>query len=332
MRKLLLLLILLLPGGLLHAQQNPVYVTVQDNAALRAGPGTRWDQLATLPYGTTYQATGRTVDGDWIQIAYAGDLLPDARPEFTIDGVTYGWVASWLLVWTGNILELPVDGVVAVPIARAAGPTMVIGPDSYVYEGVVDPSTRIPSPVTSPVTVEVTGRLGSTSNGYFWLQFKLGGKFYWTASWATGTPRGYAQLPDAAYLYPYSRLGLLLRQNLRDANTVLNDIGGRWRALSQGQPVTCNDIPDDFVRVTFSQTDLNIVPAFTPTDAALASAETHINAALAQFRQVCQNTDRQVPPEVLQSALREVEAAQQNLIILQNLLQPLQQRDPVLAG
>ncbi len=38
-----------------------VYVTTQDNAALRAGPGRNWDRLAVLPFGTTYRATGRTI-------------------------------------------------------------------------------------------------------------------------------------------------------------------------------------------------------------------------------------------------------------------------------
>lgn len=327
----LLLLIFLILGHTVTAQPGTVYVTVQDNAALRAGPGTRWEQLATLPFGTTYRAIGRTIDGDWIQVAYSGELRPDARTDFTIDGVTYGWVASWLLLWTGNVLELPVDGIVTIPIARAAGPTIAIGPGTYVYEGLVDPSTRIPSPATSPVAVEVTGRLGSAENGYFWLQFKMGGKFYWTGSWAVGVPRGYSQLPDAAYLYPYSRLVLLLRLNLQRANTVLNDIGGRWQALSQGRRTTCNDIPEDFVQVGFSASDLRIAPAFAPTQLALTTAETSINAALAQFRQVCADSDRQVSPETIQAALFQVESAQQNLNILRNLLTPLQQRDPILA-
>ena len=127
MRKLLLsILMFLLLGSSAHAQQNPVYVTVQDYAALRAGPGIHWEQLATLPYGTTYRATGRTVDGDWIQIAYSGEILSDARTEFTIDGVTYGWVASWLLVWTGNVLDRIVGGRRAARIHPTAGCLLLV--------------------------------------------------------------------------------------------------------------------------------------------------------------------------------------------------------------
>jgi hypothetical protein len=329
MKKSLWLLLLLVITSVAHAQEQAVYVTVQDNTALRAGPGVNWEQLAALPYGTTYHATGRTIDGDWIQIAYDGVLEPGARTEFTIDGVTYGWVAYWLLVWTGNILDLPIDGVVAVPIARAAGPTMVIGPNSFVYEGVVDPTTRVPSPATSPVTVEVTGRLGSVDSGYFWLQFKMGGKYYWTGSWAVGVPGGYFELPDAAYLYPYSRLTYLLIQNTQDAQAILGDIGGRWYALSSGQPVTCNDIPDNLVLTDFSATDLNIVPTFAPTAVWLSDTQTNINAALSQFREVCQQEIRQVSPEDIQAALANIETAARNLNVLENLLVPFQQHDPV---
>ncbi len=329
-RFIVFLCILLVLPGLAQAQDQAVYVTVQDNAALRAGPGSHWDELAVLPYGTTYRATGRTVDGDWIQIAYEGELAPEARSEFTVDGVSYGWVAAWLLVWTGNILDLPIDGVVTIPIARAAGPTIVIGPDSYVYEGVVDPSTRVPSPVSSPVTVEVTGRLGSADGGQFWLQFKLGGIYYWTGSWEVGVPYGYTQLPDAAYLYPYSRLTQQLRQNVQRAKNLLSDIGGRWRALSEGRPTTCNDIPDDFAITGFTLSDLSIVPAFVPAATGLSEAQTNLNAALAAFRQVCQNSERQVSPDVIRSALDDVATARRSLNVLEDLLVPFQRRDPVL--
>ncbi|HVU11826.1 MAG TPA: SH3 domain-containing protein, partial [Phototrophicaceae bacterium] len=132
-------------GGKVAAQDAlaNVAVTVQDNAALRAGPGLTWDRLAVLPYGTTYQAVGRTLDADWIQIRYDGALLPGARTDATIDGMTYGWVAAWLTVWTGNVLELPVDGVKTIAIARAAGAVIVVGPDTIMYEGSASPATRV---------------------------------------------------------------------------------------------------------------------------------------------------------------------------------------------
>src|SRR5690349_5826747 len=71
MRKHLVLISLIALSGLfisvisVNGQRDDlsvVYVTTQDNAALRAGPGRDWDRLAVLPFATTYRATGRTLD------------------------------------------------------------------------------------------------------------------------------------------------------------------------------------------------------------------------------------------------------------------------------
>jgi len=314
-----------------------VYVTTQDYAALRAGPGRHWDRLAVLPYGATYRATGRTIDGQWLQIAYEGELDVDARTEFTVDGVTYGWVAYWLLTWTGNILTLPIDGVTSVPIAREAGPLLTLGPGlKDVYIGDVVPSARVENPITALVRVEVTGRLGSAEGGYFWLQFKFNNQYYWIPTWVVGVPRGYLQVPDAAYLYPYGRLLLQLRDELERANTVLNDIGGRWAALDAGQTTTCNDIPEDSAlrESSFNAFDLSREPLYQPTAEALGNAQTSMNAALAKFRAVCArgDSDRLVSPEEIGAALADIDAAGRNLTIARTLLEPFSSRDPLLGG
>ncbi|HEX2620012.1 MAG TPA: hypothetical protein VHL11_07690 [Phototrophicaceae bacterium] len=310
-----------------------VYVTTQDFAVLRGGPGTHWDRLAVLPYDETYRATGRTVDGDWLQIAYTGPLEPGVRNTFTRDGVTYGWIAYWLLNWTGDILQLPIDGVVMVPVARAAGPTMILSPGEYMYVGEVDPSTQVDTPNSTAVKVEVTGRLGSADAGSFWLQFKLGGKFYWTGSWAVGVPYGYLELPDAAYLYTYGRLLTQLRSEISRASAVLNNISSRWQALDDGQTTTCNDIPDDYALLhsSFNEEDLASQPIYQPTVNAIEDARTSINAALAKFRVVCSEANRLVSPEEIRDALDDVDAARRNLNVALNLVGPLQRRDPILS-
>lgn len=332
----LLLVLLVRSAAAQETDYPPVYVTVQDNAALRAGPGRHWDKLAVLPFGTTYRATGRTVDGDWLQIAYEGVVLDDeAAQPFTVNGVTYGWVAYWLLAWSGDILQLPIDGVKTVATAREAGPTITIGPGLYMYEGGVDPSTQVDYPLDGYVQVEVTGRLGSSDAGAFLLQFKLNNRYYWTGTWALGgAPRGYLELPDAGYLFPYSRLLIELRSEAARANRVLSDIGGRWRALDSGLTTTCNAIPDDFQlrRSSFSPTDLNIEPIYRPTAEALVNAQTGINAALALFRQVCAQPERQVRPEDIRAALDQIGAAERYLTLVQTLLAPLQRADPIFAG
>lgn len=337
----LIFLLLALIVSFAAAQDAPpespaVYVTVQDNTALRAGPGRHWDKLAVLPYGTTYRATGRTIDGDWLQVAYEGDLLnPRQARRFTVDGVAYGWVAYWLLAWSGDILQLPIDGVKTVATAREAGPTITIGPGLYMYDGGVDPSTQVDYPLDGYVQVEVTGRLGTSDAGDFLLQFKLNNRYYWTGTWALGgAPAGYLELPDAGYLFPYSRLLIELRSEAARAGDVLADIGGRWRALDSGRTTTCNAIPDDFQlrRSSFSATDLNIEPIYRPTAEALVNAQTSINAALAQFRQVCALPDRQVRPEDIRAALDQVGAAERYLTLVDTLLAPLQRADPIFAG
>lgn len=328
-------LFLLLAGHAAAQDISQVYITTQDYTALRAGPGRHWEKLAVLPFNATYRATGRTVDGDWLQIAYEGDLLPGASASYTVGGVTYGWVAYWLLVWSGDILQLPIDGIKTVPTAREAGPTMILYPSEYMYEGEVDPSTRVANPMDSAVTVEVTGRIGSTDAGAFLLQFKLNNRYYWTGTWAVGVPAGYRELPDGGYLFPYSRLLIELRSEANRAREALSDIGRRWRALDAGQPTTCNNIPDDFRlrEGSLSPTDLHLEPIYAPTAEALTSARDSINAALARFRQVCdQPGDRLVSPDEIRAAVSDVQAAERNLAIVQTLLAPLQRTDPLFAG
>jgi hypothetical protein len=342
MLKYLMLIVIVTMFGLLPVHHTAaqdidltqVYVTTQDYTALRAGPGRHWDRLAVLPYGATYRATGRTIDAQWFQIAYEGELLPGARDEFTVDGVTYGWVAYWLLTWTGNILSLPIDGVKSVATAREAGPLLTLGPGlQNIYTGDTVPSRRVENPITSLVRVEVTGRLGSAEGGYFWLQFKYGGVYYWIPTWVVGVPRGYLQVPDAAYLYPYGRLLIQLRTEIGRASSVLNDIGGRWTALDAGQTTTCNDIPDDFAlrESSFNTFDLSREPLYEPTAEALINAQNSINAALAQFRLVCARTDndRLVSPEEISTALADIDVAQQNLTIAATLVRPFEARDPL---
>lgn len=341
LKRMLLIIIvgfcgLMIVGGV-NAQNDlsEVYVTTQDNAALRAGPGQAWDRLAVLPHSTTYRATGRTIDAEWIQVAYEGQPETGARTDFTVDGVTYGWVAYWLLTWTGNILELPIDGMTSVPIARAAGPIIIVGPGiENIYTGTAGPSTRVPNPITSVVRVEVTGRLGSADSGYFWLQFKYGGEYYWVPTWEVVEPRGYRDVPDAAYLYPYGRLLIQLRTELFRAQSILNDIGGRWRALAGGQTTTCNSIPADFVlyESSFDPYDLSLEPLYQPAVEALTNAQASINAALEKFRQVCARTgeDRLVSPEEMNAALVDIEDAERNLTLARTLLVPFQERDPFL--
>jgi hypothetical protein len=336
MKRIIFLFLMLSLSGFAAAQDAPVYVTVQDNAALRAGPGTIWERLAVLPYGKTYRATGRTIDGDWIQIAYEGELDAGARTEFTRDGVTYGWVAYWLLVWSGDILQLPIDGVGFVPVARAAGPTIVLHPGEYIYKDYVDASTRVLGLLTDPVTVEVTGRVGNPSSGGYWIQFKYNNQYYWTGSWAVGNPGRVTVVPDGSYLYPYGRLLDQARRDYQQAVETYSNIAGRWFALNGGQPTTCNAIPEDISSrgSGFSDLDLSYQPLFLPIAEALGNAEAAVNRALAKFRAICGPLDTRPPvtPQTVAEALVDVADAQRNLNTVRLLLGPFERRDPLVGN
>ncbi len=337
----MLLLALLLAAGAIQAQEidlREVWVTTQDYSVLRLGPGTHWERLTVLPPGTTLRATGRTFDGRWFQVAYDGPLAPDASHEATLaDGKTYGWVAYWLLVWTGNILELPVDGIPTVLTARLSGQTIILHPDSYYYVGEVDPSLRVEDTVDVPTQVELTGRIGTAGRGYYWIQFELNDQYYWTGTWEPNSTRiAYWRLADGTYLYIYGRLVTQMREEISETSATLYDIGSRWRALEAGQPTTCNNIPvraaldDD----NFRPGDLVAEPIFAPVRAALDAAVANANRAIAAFETACSTEGEQrfIGPEDVTAALVFVAEAERQITVAGLLLAPLERRDAVLGG
>lgn len=317
------------------AQSRPalaeVWVTTQDFVTLRAGPGQTWQRLAVIPHSVTLRATGRTLEAKWIQVAYQGPLLADAPPESTIDGVTYGWIADWLLIWTGDILQLPVDGVSTLPYARRSGPVLAT---RYSYIGGVDPSTRVHADTV--LGGEVTGRVGSVASGYFWLQFRSGDQYYWTGSWAAGVPSGYSRLPDGAYLYVYGRLLIQLRDEASRSNRVLNDIGNRWERLAGGSSTTCNNLPAPLAvrERSLLPGDVRAETIFAPAVRALLAANDALNMALTAFVDVCarQGADRFARADEVKAALENVRQARANLTLVNTLLPPLQRRDPLLGN
>lgn len=318
-----------------------VWVTVQDYAVLRSGPGTLWERLTVLEPGKTLRATGRTFDGDWIQVAYTDGVFEDGLDQAVIDGathdgVTYGWIAYWLLVWSGDILELPIDGVATLPFAREQGPVITIQPDMYYYNYVIDPSTRVEGVITEPATVEVIGRLGTRDSGYFWLQFQYNGQYFWTSNWEVGYPGGYFQVPDRSYLYAYGRLLNQLTLEINRNSSILGTVARRWRDLDSGYQVTCNAIPADAALrdESFRPADIENYPVYQSTVNAVNDAIAQTNLALEAFRTVCNRSEAQryVTPEEVQQALIYVDQAGRNFSIARTILNPLQAENPLLGN
>jgi len=315
---------------------SEVYVTTQDYAKLRLGPGDNWEVLTTLDYGTTLRATGRSVNSRWIQVAYEGEINPDAPQDATVDDVTYGWIAYWLLVWSGDVLELPVDGVATIRSARQSGPLIAVSSTTRYYVGGVDPSTRVTDVILEPTEVELTGRMGGGGGGYSWLQFEYDGNYYWTATWEVGAPAGFYNLADGVSVFPYGRLLTQLQQAISANSPSLNSIARRWRDLDGGYQTTCNDIPsqtrirDDF----FTESDLLKEPSFAPPVTALRASIENINLAITLFEQVCnrEGGGRYATSEDVSKALIYIAEAERQFNLVRLFFSPFASRNPLLGG
>lgn len=335
LKKILLIALLVCCTGIgIQAQGRPdlsnVYVTTQDFVNLRNGPGFNWDVLTRLDFGVTMLATGRSFDSQWIQVVYDGDI------EGESGDITYGWIAYWLLTWSGDILELPVDGVATIRSARRSGPLITIHPETRYYVDGIHPSTRVTDTVDEPTTVEVTGRIGSARAGYFWIQFELNGQYYWTASWEIGVPDGYFAVADGSSVYPYGRLVTQLQQVVTTNSRNWSIVAQRWRDLDAGYQTTCNNIPAlTTIRESyFTEADLALEPGFTAAVTALESLIENINAATSLLGEVCNRvgSERYATAQEVRTALDYVEKAEQERNIVNLFLVPLERRNPLLGG
>lgn len=315
-----LLVLLLLPVVAIAREGSPtaepstgIYVTTQDFSSLRAGPGKSFHRVAVLPPVLTLEAVGRTADTRWIQVNYQGTL---------------GWVASILLVWTGDVTMLPVDGINPAPFVRRAGAVGVTTRETPIYRTQVTPEDQVGT-IPAGVEVELTGRLGD--NGFFRFQIKYQGHLYWVGAWNIRVTGGnYLRLLDSAYLFPYGRLILQLEENLAVTIASYTQIRDVWRRLDQGATVTC-DPPPTYARRLLTDADVQIEPAFLPAVTALDAGITAINTAISAFIDLCNSTDRVLTQADIDAALVEIASAERNLILASSLLEPLRVRNPLLA-
>ena len=105
-----------------------VYVTTQDFVALRQGPGTGFNRLTVVPAVVTLPAYGRTSDTRWIQVLHEGRL---------------GWIAAQYLVWSGDVIDLPVDGVNPYPFVRRAAALGVTTRETPIYRSDIVPGAEV---------------------------------------------------------------------------------------------------------------------------------------------------------------------------------------------
>jgi hypothetical protein len=312
-RTLLLLLIALLGTLTAHAQASPVYVTTQDYVSLRLGPGQFFDRLTVVPPGETLPAYGRTVTNNWLQVEYNGQR---------------GWIAAYLLVWSGDWFNLPVDGVEPVPFARRTFTTATTNRETPYYTVYThDPSNRVGT-LPPDTTLEITGRFGSSD--YIWLQFYRDGQYYWAGAWNFDIDGEPLNLTDAASVYPYGRLIGKVRSGLLNARPTFDWIRSIWRGIDNYGSGSCAEIPRPVRVIDFAPGDLENAPLLAPAALAVQTAIENTNAAIALFEELCAGTNRMISRELIEQALSHIGEAERAFMIADTLFEPLAERDPLL--
>ncbi len=324
LRKSCLLLVLLayLP---LHAQDDSgevaigatdtsVYVTTQDRSSLRAGPGTNFERVAIVPAAVTLPAVGRSADGQWIQVEYV-----DVR----------GWIAYWLLVWSGDISTLEVDGIDPEPFVRRIGAAGVTTRETPIYATEVTLSDQVG--VLPPGTlVELTARLGG--GRFFHYQILHEGELYWVGSWNIRVVEGRTrQLLDTSYLHVYTRVTDRLSRDISDSINTMNRIEGIWQQLDAGESVSCDNIPEYIDGSRVADADIRRETIFVPLVTTLDSAIAHTNTAISLIRDACGRADEGVylTSQDVRDALEEVNSARREFNLVNSLLSSLRARDPL---
>jgi hypothetical protein len=291
-----------------------VYVTTQDFMSFREGPGSNFERLAVIDPAVTLPAYGRTSDTRWLQVMYEGQL---------------GWVASIWLVWTGDVINLPVDGVNPVPFIRRAAALGRTTRDALYYRNRITPEDELGT-IPEGTVVELTGRIGEGEA--FQMQVRYENQLVWVGSWDMRIIDGdYRRLLDLAYLYPYGRLILQLEEDLALVSGSYSQSLDVWNRLDRGDQVACLPIP---VRATRSLTDTDAAKerVFLPPAEALNSAVTSVNLTISAFEDACNNPNVVLTRELIDAQLNELDNAERNLILAGSLLEPLRRRNPLLSG
>ncbi len=296
------------------------WITTQDYLALRRGPGRAFEQITTVPAGLTLPAYGRTADTAWIQTEYEGQR---------------GWLASRYLVWTGDVINLTVDGVDPEPFIRRAASIAYTTRETFALLNWDDPLSAgvwIPA----GVSVELTGRIGDSGSNYyrnfFRVQLRYENNLYWVGSHDLRLVDGnYLRLLDLAYLFPYGRLYLELQNNLALAVSSYNQIEHIWSRLEFGYSIACDPIPP-FVNRLITLVDVTNQPTFIPSVSALEAGINGINSAITAFRDACNNPAFTLTREYITTQSDILDDAYRNLLLSASLLEPLRVRNPLLES
>jgi len=102
------LFVLVVLAQTFHASaQGGVTVIALNDLRLRSGPGTQFNQIATIPAGTSLPADARSAKSDWVRVVYNGQT---------------GWVYTQQLRIKGNFAALPIADANTPPNPSVATP------------------------------------------------------------------------------------------------------------------------------------------------------------------------------------------------------------------
>jgi hypothetical protein len=315
-----LMTLVLLAGAPLYAQDDEtdttdysVWVTTQDFSSFRAGPSTAFERLAVIDPEVTLPAVGRTSNVGWVQVIY------DGKP---------GWIFAPLLIWSGDVISLPVDGIVTTQFIRRATATGVTTRETPIYLDGVSPETQV---IVLPqgTQVELTGRLGGDTR-FFQFQILYQGRLYWVGSWNIRITEGnYRRLLDVAYIYPYGRLVRQLEDDVAATLGIYYQINNIWETLNRGESVSCG-VVIPLAERDIPQGDVQRETLFQPSVIALDSAIADVNTAITRFEDVCGREDSFLEPAEVEEMLKLLDDAERNLLLGASFLEPLRSRNPLL--
>jgi uncharacterized protein YgiM (DUF1202 family) len=280
-----------------------VWATTQDFSSLREGPGLHFARIAVVPPAVTVPVLGRSANGRWVQVEYDGQQ---------------GWVAYWLLVWSGDLASAPVDGV-------DSGPFIRLGVTATILENTILFNRRfLPTDITLPegTVVEITGRQGSGL--YIWMQIRYQGQYYWVRSWEIEDLGGiYTTVFDVSYLNPYFRFRTGLDRDITGAVNTLSRIESIWERLAIGETVSCT-VPA-YANRRLSDAEVRRLARFTPLVVALDNAIADINSAVSTFADACGREGERLflTERDVRAALDVLNRARRNLVLARSLLNSL---------
>lgn len=290
-----------------------VYVTTQDLASLRQGPGKNFERITVVPDSITIPAIGRTPNSDWVQVVYEGQA---------------GWISARLLVWSGEFINLQIDGYDPVPYVRRTELTANIKSGAILYDEFTLSYGEEVGMVETSTTVELTGRLGQGT--YMPIQIVYHGELYWVGSWDLFNVRGgqITKLLDMTYRYAYGRITRGLSDDIVRGTSRLNRIESLWVDLQAGRTVRCNQVPGFLPSRVTPDSDINQEPQFLVMVQALDTAIAETNTAISLLDDACNRAEPFITPDDINTALDAVDSARRNFNLASSLFNPLQAQDP----